>query len=45
MRIGETGRVVLRFTVNADGKAAEPITSDDGQSLRSSERLIAAAKQ
>jgi hypothetical protein len=37
--------VVLRFTVNADGKAVEPFKLDDDQSLRSSDRLIAAAKQ
>jgi len=44
LRSGETGQVVLRFTVNADGKAVEPFTMD-GTSGSSTYRLIVAAEQ
>jgi hypothetical protein len=44
LRSGETGLVVLRFTVNAQGKAVEPFTMD-GTSGSSSYRLIVAAEQ
>jgi hypothetical protein len=44
LRIGETGRVVLRFSVDAAGKAVEPFTVDNDQSLTPSERLIVAAE-
>ena len=44
LRLGETGRVVLQFTVNADGKAVEPFRVDKEQSLSSSARLIVAAE-
>lgn len=43
LRLGETGRVVLRFTVTADGKAVEPFRVDKEQSLSPSERLTVAA--
>jgi hypothetical protein len=41
--MSETGRVVLRFTVNAEGKAVEPFRVDREQSLSPSQRLIVAA--
>jgi hypothetical protein len=44
LRSGETGLVVLRFAVNAEGKAVEPFTMD-GTSGSSSYRLIVAAEQ
>jgi hypothetical protein len=44
LRSGETGLVVLRFTVNAAGKAVEPFAMD-GTSGSSSYRLIVAAEQ
>lgn len=44
LRSGETGVVVLRFTVNAEGKAVEPFTME-GTSGSSSYRLIVAAQQ
>jgi hypothetical protein len=44
LRSGETGLVVLGFTVNADGKAIEPFTLD-GTSGSSSYRLIVAAER
>jgi outer membrane biosynthesis protein TonB len=44
LRLDETGRVVLRFTVDADGKAIEPFGVDEEQSVSPSERLIAAAR-
>jgi hypothetical protein len=43
LRSGETGRVVLSFMVNAEGKAIEPFTLD-GTSGSSSYRLIVAAE-
>jgi outer membrane biosynthesis protein TonB len=45
LRLGEAGPVVLRFTVDADGKAVEPFTIDAAQSLTSSERLVVAAQE
>ena len=44
LRSGETGLVVIRFTVNAEGKAVEPFTLD-GTSGSSTYRLIVAAEQ
>src|SRR5215472_17482748 len=43
LRSGETGRIVLRFTVSAEGKAVEPFRVDKEQSLNPSERLLVAA--
>jgi len=43
LRSGETGLVVLGFTLNADGKAIEPFTLE-GTSGSSSYRLILAAE-
>jgi outer membrane biosynthesis protein TonB len=45
LRLGEKGRVVLRFTVGADGKAVKPLSVDDGQSSNPTVRLIVAAEQ
>jgi len=44
LRSGETGRVVLGFMVDAEGKAIEPFTLD-GTSGSSSYRLIVAAER
>lgn len=44
LRSGETGLVVVGFTLNADGKAVEPFTLD-GTSGSSSYRLIVAAER
>lgn len=44
LRSGETGRVVLGFMVNTEGKAIEPFTLD-GTSGSSSYRLIVAAER
>ncbi|HKD54793.1 MAG TPA: hypothetical protein VKB72_11325 [Steroidobacteraceae bacterium] len=44
LRVGETGRVVLRFTVNVDGKAVEPFTVNEEQTLAPSKRLVIAAE-
>lgn len=43
LRLGEVGRVVLHFSVNADGKAVEPFTVDAGQSIDAVERLVVTA--
>ena len=45
LRLGEAGRVVLRFAVDADGKAVEPFTIDAAQSSTASERLLVAAEE
>jgi hypothetical protein len=43
LRLGEAGRVVLHFSVDADGKAVEPFTVDAGQSVNAVDRLVVAA--
>jgi hypothetical protein len=44
LRAGDKGLVVLRFTVNADGKAVEPFTVGEQTSGSSSYRLIVGAE-
>ena len=43
LRLGEAGRVVLHFSVSADGKAVEPFTVDAGESINAVERLVVTA--
>jgi hypothetical protein len=45
LRLDETGRVVLRFTVDASGKAVGPFALDAEQSSNASVRLLAAAEE
>jgi hypothetical protein len=54
VRLGETGVVVLRFSIGPDGKAREPILHDDptiadlaasGDRQRTAQRLIEAAER
>ncbi len=45
LRLGETGRVILRFTVNADGHAVEPVSVNEDQPSGASPRLVVAAER
>ena len=45
LRLGESGRVVVRFNLDARGKAIEPVTVDESRSTSTSIRLVATAQK
>jgi hypothetical protein len=45
LRLGESGRVVVRFNLDPRGKAIEPVTVDESRSTSTSTRLVASAEK
>jgi hypothetical protein len=45
LRLGESGRVVVRFNLDPRGKAVEPVTIDESRSTSTSVRLVESAQK